>query len=111
MMRFVMLLISSTILIGTVPTFAMGATGSKEIEHDRALIQEKVCSKKTLPELQAALTALSITYYVHENNRLLNAIRRYNEEKLVSTAITIQAGFDLDKKITSCEVRILHTGP
>jgi hypothetical protein len=99
------------LLVTVLVTQACAKAASVDLKAESDRLSRVVCAQKTVADAQRALDTLKVEYHLSDSPMQLNAIRRYNEDQLVSSAIAITIGFDVDRKVTGCKVEILHTGP
>jgi len=89
---------------------ACAKTSEQEIQKESRQIKQRLCDQKNMADAQSALTSFGIAYDMSDHDEQLNAIKRFNKEGLVSSAIVIEVR-SADKVVKSCAVRVLRTGP
>lgn len=97
------------LLSSVLATQACAKSEPADLKKESEKVKRQVCSKTAIAEVEQALNSLKLEYHLTDTQ--LNAIKRYNEDQLVSSAITVTVGFDSDGTVTSCKAEILHTGP
>lgn len=99
------------LLIAILTTQACANAVSVNLKEESERLTREICSQKTLADAQRALDSQRLEYYLNEPQMQLNAIKRYDEDQIVSSAIAITVVFGGDRRVISCKVEILHTGP
>ena len=82
------------------------------IDQDAKEIEKTICRLSDVDEISRRLSDMGIESYLSEKEKQLNAIKQQEERKgLVSSAVAITVQYDPNRKVTSCSVRVVHTGP
>jgi hypothetical protein len=101
---------SFLLMLSFVAVCACAKTSEQDIRKESEQIKQRLCGQKSMADVQSAITSLGIAYDVSDHGGRLNAIKRFNEEALISSAIVIEI-HAVDKAVTSCRVEVLHPGP
>lgn len=99
------------LLLGVAATHACAKTVPTDVKKETERVRGVVCSQTMLADVERALVSLKLAYHISDAEKQLNAIKRYDEDQLVSSAITVTVGFASDKNVTNCKVEIVYTGP
>ena len=97
-------------LLSFLGVSACAETNGQEIQAESQQIKQHLCDQKSMADAQSALTSLGIAYGMSDHDEQLNAIKRFDKEKLVSSAIVVEVRA-ANAVVVSCTVRILRTGP
>ncbi len=96
-------------IVACVGCDLVGANDDPRATRDR--LESSLCSSRTLDQVVDALKAESIEYFLDREHKILTAKRPFQEDKLISSTVVIEIGFNADQSISQCRVRVLHTGP
>ncbi len=79
-----------------------------DMNRERDIVADQLCSKKTLQEATSVLGALEFEYQIDASRTRLMSIRRFAAASpLVDDAIVIDVEFDSSERMIKCEVRAL----
>lgn len=82
------------------------------VDKDAKEIEKSICRLSNIDEVSRRLRDIGIEPHLIDEERQLNAIKPQEKRSgLVSSTIVITLQYSLSRTVTSCSVRVVHTGP